>query len=202
MSRVKPAPWTVESSRIEYRDRFLTHRMDRCITERGNVLDPYHVLELRDWCHAVALTEAGELVLVEEYRHAAGCVVRGLPAGTVETGEDPAAAMPRELVEETGYAADTWIPLPSVWANAATQTNRVHGFLALGARPVGGQKLDPGETIEVVLKPAAEALSELLTGTWSTHGLHLAAVLAAREYALARATKDPRLVPLSVSLRW
>ena len=145
---VKPAPWTVETSRVEYTDRFLTHRMDRCLTERGNVLDPYHVLELRDWCHVVALTEAGELVLVEEYRHAAGRVVRGLPAGTVEVGEDPAVAMPRELTEETGYAADTWITLQSTWGNPATQTNRVHSYLALGARPVGGQSLDPGETID------------------------------------------------------
>ena len=136
---IKPGPLTVEASRIEFQDRFLTHRMDRCLTERGNILDPYHVLEMRDWCHVVALTDAGELILVEEYRHAAGRVVRGLPAGTVEVGEDPAEAMPRELAEETGYAAETWIPLPAMWANPATQTNRVHSYLALGARSVGAQ---------------------------------------------------------------
>src|SRR3546814_10019440 len=62
---VRPHPWTVETSRVEYRDRFLTHRMDRCVTERGHVLDPFHIIELRDWCHCVALTEAGEQISEE-----------------------------------------------------------------------------------------------------------------------------------------
>src|SRR3546814_12438406 len=97
---VRPHPWTVETSRVEYRDRFLTHRMDRCVTERGPVLDPFHIIELREWCHCVALTEAGELVLVEEYRHGAGVVLRALPAGPVEAGEDPAAAMAGGLHRE------------------------------------------------------------------------------------------------------
>lgn len=194
---IRPAPWTVETSRVEYTDRFLTHRMDRCLTERGNILDPYHVLDLRDWCHVVALTEAGEVVLVEEYRHAAGRVVRGLPAGTVEAGEDPAVAMPRELTEETGYSADTWITLPSTWGNPATQTNRVHSYLALGARPFGGQSLDPGETIDVVLKPAGEALAELMAGTWVISGLHAAGLMLAHHYARMHAAGDPRLAPLA-----
>ena len=199
---IKPHPWTVESSRVAYSDRFLTHRMDRCVTERGHVLDPFHILEMNDWCHAVALTAAGELVLIEEYRHGCGRVIRGLPAGTVEKGEDPAVAMPRELTEETGHVAETWIRLPTLWANPATQTNRVHNFLALGAHPAGIQDFDPGETIEVVLKPAAEAIAELMTGAWMTHGLHLGAILAAREYALARAASDPRLAPLAAPLAW
>ena len=194
---VKPHPWVVQASRIAYRDRFLTHRMDRCVTERGHVLDPFHVLELNDWCHAVALTDTGELVLVEEYRHASGQVVRGLPAGTVEAGEDPARAMPRELTEETGYVADTWIALPVMWANAATQTNRVHTFLALGARPTGRPDFDPGETIEVVLRPAARAVAELMSGAWTTHGLHAAALLTAREYARSHADGDRRLAALA-----
>lgn len=199
---VKPHPWTVESSRIEYRDRFLTHRMDRCITERGHVLDPFHVIELREWCQCVALTTAGELVLIEEYRHGAGVVVRALPAGTVEPGEDPAAAMPRELTEETCYVADTWIRLPVMWANPALQTNRVHSFLALGAHPAGVQDFDPGETIEVVPKPAAEAIAEMMSGAWLTPAMHAATILAAREYAIAHAAADPRLAPLAAPVRW
>lgn len=199
MTLVKPHPWTVESSRVEYADRFLRHRIDRCITERGQVLDPYHVLELNDWCHAIALTETGELVLVEEYRHASGCVVRGLPAGTVEAGEDPAMAMPRELVEETGYRAPGWLRLPTAWANPATQTNRVHNFLALGATATGTQSFDPGETIEVVTVPVAEAVAALLDGSWQTHGLHVAAILTACQFARRNLEREPRLAPLAAA---
>ena len=194
---IKPAPWTVETSRVEYSDRFLTHRVDRCVTERGNVLDPYHVLELRDWCHVVALTDAGELVMVEEYRHAGGCVVRGLPAGTVEVGEDPAVAMRRELTEETGYIADTWITLPVIWGNPATQTNRVHSYLALGARPGGVRALDPGETIEVIVASAAGAVAATMAGRQMMSSTHVSGLLMAREYARAHVGADPRLGPLA-----
>ena len=180
---VKPARWTVESSRMEFSDRFIRHRMDRCLTERGSVLDPYHVLELNDWCMVVALTVEGDLVLVEEYRHAAGEVVRGLPSGTVEAGEDPARAMPRELMEETGYDGGEWITLPPFWSNPATATNTCHVYLALGVEPTGTQALDPGETISVLAGDPAEALADALAGRWKTNGLHLATLLLAREIA-------------------
>lgn len=197
---VRPRPWTVESSRVEFSDRFLTHRMDRCVTERGNVLDPYHVIELKEWCHAVAVTPAGELVLIEEYRHGGGEVVRGLPAGTVEQGEDPQAAMRRELAEETGYEAASWIALPAMWANPALMTNRAHSYLALDARPTGTRNLDPGETIEVVLRPAGDGFADLMAGRLCMTSLHVAGLLMAREYALAHAAADPRLAPLAAPL--
>lgn len=194
---IKPHPWTVEASRVAFADRFLRHRIDRCVTERGHVIDPYHVLELNDWCNVVALTEAGEMVLVEEYRHASGRVIRGLPSGTVEPGEDPAVAMPRELTEETGHQAADWMRLPTVWANPATQTNRVHGFLALDAVPSAAQDFDPGETIEVVTVPVAEAVAALLDGSWPVQGLHMAAILSACQVARRNLENEPRLAPLA-----
>lgn len=180
---IKPSRWTVESSRMEFSDRFIRHRMDRCITERGNVLDPYHVLELNDWCMVVALTGSGDLVLVEEYRHAAGEIVRGLPSGTVEAGEDPALAMPRELMEETGYGGGAWVTLPPFWSNPATATNTCHVYLAVGVEPTGTQSLDPGETIEVVTADPATMLADVLSGRWKANGLHLTTLLLAREAA-------------------
>ena len=192
----KPAPWKVEGSRIEYSDRFLRHRMDRCVTERGNVLDPYHVIEFNDWCMVVALTEAGDLVLVEEYRHAAGEVVRGLPSGTIEPGEDPAEAMPRELLEETGYEGGQWITLPTFWSNPATANNTCHAYLAVGVTPTGTQKLDEGETIAVVIADPAETLREILDGDRKAHGLHIANLLLARDVARSKFADHPAAAKL------
>ena len=171
--------------------------MDRCVTERGNVVDPYHVLEIKDWCLAVALTIGGDLVLIEEYLHGSGEVVRGLPTGIIEQGEDPKVAITREFAEETGYVADAWIPLPAMWVDPALQTNRAYTYLALDVRPTGAQSLDPGETIEVVVKPVAETFTELMGGAWPTTSLHCASLLMAREYARAHVADDPRLAPLA-----
>ena len=46
----------------------------------------------------------GRIVLVRQYRYAAGKPLLEIPAGTLEKGEDPLECARRELIEETGYA--------------------------------------------------------------------------------------------------
>lgn len=51
----------------------------------------------------VAIDAQERLLLVTQYRHAAGTRLLELPAGTLEPGEDPLHAVERELQEEVGY---------------------------------------------------------------------------------------------------
>ena len=48
------------------------------------------------------MTDAGEIVLVRQYRHAIGRWAWELPAGSLKPGEDPEAAAVRECHEEIG----------------------------------------------------------------------------------------------------
>ena len=45
------------------------------------------------------------VVLLRQFRHAAGGEIWEVPAGKLDRGEDPAACAARELEEETGYRA-------------------------------------------------------------------------------------------------
>ena len=57
----------------------------------------------------IALNESGELLLIEQYRHAQGKIMWEAPAGLMDfADEDPLEAAKRELLEETGYVANTW----------------------------------------------------------------------------------------------
>ena len=58
----------------------------------------------------VAVTEEGELLLVEEYRVPLHARTVGLPAGiSGDEGEESSLqSARRELEEETGYRADSW----------------------------------------------------------------------------------------------
>lgn len=59
----------------------------------------------------LALTDAREIVLVEQFRVALGTRTIELPAGLIgdeTSGEAPALAAARELHEETGYKAAQW----------------------------------------------------------------------------------------------
>lgn len=146
-----PVPWRVVDSELVVADRWIRLRADDCRDAEKSTIAPYYVLEYDEWISVLALDDAGNAVVVEEYRHGAGIVAVGTIGGGVEPGEGPADAALRELREETGYAAGELIELGATWANFGSHTNRVHHFLALGCRTAGEQHLDDSEAITVHL---------------------------------------------------
>ena len=104
----------------------------------------------------VALTRQREVVFVRQYRHAARSRLLELPAGTREPGEAPEATARRELAEETGYRARTLRRLGAFFSAPGFSTEKIHLFRADGVTP-GRPSPEPGEDIEVVRLPLAEA---------------------------------------------
>jgi ADP-ribose pyrophosphatase len=191
------APWQVLESRYSYRDRWLAVRSDTVRVADGTILSPYHTLEFSEWVCVIALTPECEIVLVEQYRHGIERFSVELPSGNQdEPGEDMLVATQRELLEETGHAAEEWHRLGSSTANTARQNNRIHSFLALDARKVAEQTLDPGEMIRVRLGPWTKFLADLAEGRLEIPGLHLAALWQLRMFA--KRMGDPRLVALGL----
>ena len=91
----------------------------------------------------------GNVVVIEEWRQAVGRVNRGLPAGTLEAGEDPATAAHRELAEETGHEAGDIEPLTTVEPANGFADSVFHYFVARGCEPTADQTLDYNESIRV-----------------------------------------------------
>ncbi len=130
-----------------------------------------------DWCNVLAETEAGELVLIWQYRFGSDELSLEVPGGVIDPGEEPAAAARRELREETGYEADTFELVSVVEPNPALQGNRCYTFLARGARATGHTAFDDLEDLETVLVPRAE-LARLIDGGIVTHALVVVALEA------------------------
>ena len=147
-------PWKILESHHIHKNV----RIDKCELPNGMVIDGF-VLEYRDWVTVIALTKQQEMVLVRQYRHGAQKVILELPGGAMDAeDQSPMQAARRELLEETGFASDTFIQIGCVSPNPANQTNLIYSFLALDAEKVGGQHLDSTEDIEVVLKPLDEVI--------------------------------------------
>ncbi len=89
-----------------------------------------------------------DVVLIRNERHSVGETLWELPAGTLEAGEDPAVCAARELEEETGYAAETLLPLGGFYASPGFTTEYLHAFVAVGLTQTE-QSLDETERIEV-----------------------------------------------------
>ncbi|MFQ3580599.1 NUDIX hydrolase [Chloracidobacterium validum] len=99
-----------------------------------------------------------DVLLIRQYRHPAGQVLLEAPAGRLELGEVPEAAARRELLEETGYQAETFTFVTKFYALPGYSTEVLYCFSATGLTP-GAQCLDADEDIRTVRLPLAEALS-------------------------------------------
>ena len=104
----------------------------------------------------VALTAAGEIVLVEQLRHPVGGRTIELPAGIVgddASGEAPETTALRELEEETGFRADTAELLMSGPTAPGLTSERTYMVLARGLERVGSGGGVDGEDIVTHLVP-------------------------------------------------
>ncbi len=72
---------------------------------------------------------------VRQYRHAAATTLLELPAGTLEQWEDPLACAQRELQEEIGMRAESFLPLGEFFLAPGYSTEYMHVFLARDLSP-------------------------------------------------------------------
>lgn len=163
--------WTVLSSEYIHKGPWATLRTDKCQMPDGRIIPAYYVLEYPDWANAVALTEDNKIIMVRQYRHAAGVISLEIPGGVIEKGEAPETGMRRELLEETGYRFDNMELLCKLHANPSTANNTTHCFLATGGKKVQGQHLDEQEQIEVE-EYTIEEVKQLLADNKITQALH------------------------------
>lgn len=103
------------------------------------------------------------ILLIRQYRHAAGKLMLELPAGRIEPGEKLIPAAKRELLEETGYRARRWSRHANYYASPGFLTETMTILLAEGLTQ-GQASPEDDEKIELHMTPLSEVLRLIHAG--------------------------------------
>lgn len=138
------------SSRLIYEGRAVKVRLDTVHTADGRETTR-EIVEHEECVAVVAVDESGEVLLVRQFRKPVEKELLEIPAGGIDPGEDPAAAVRREMREETGYEPQRVERLGGFYAIPGYGTEYLHLYLAteLVYRPLTAEDTGGIEVIRV-----------------------------------------------------
>jgi ADP-ribose pyrophosphatase len=142
----------------------------------GATPELYHAVSQTDYVAIVARTPSGTIPIVRQYRPARESFTWELPAGTLDKDEQPADCCRRELLEETGFPAQTVHALGSYAPCTARLSNQIHTFFVETGPPTNAPAIEAG--IELKLVSPAELGKLILAGEFVLQ-LHIGALLLA-----------------------
>src|SRR5262245_22736496 len=143
--------------------KVLTLNIDTVTLPNGVTID-LEIVRHPGAAAVVPLKDDGTVVLIKQFRHAAGGFIYEIPAGKLHPGEDPLHCAARELEEEIGYSAGRLERLTSIWTAPGFTDEVIHIYEA-SAMTVGRQQLDRDEVLEVLEVSLDEALKMIESGT-------------------------------------
>jgi ADP-ribose pyrophosphatase len=106
----------------------------------------------------VPLDWNGEVLLIKQYRHAAGGFIYEVPAGKLDASEPPEACAARELIEEAGVEAGRIDRLGAILTTPGFTDEVIHLFLARELVRAE-QRLEVDEVLSVERVPLARAIA-------------------------------------------
>jgi 8-oxo-dGTP pyrophosphatase MutT (NUDIX family) len=169
-----PRRWTVLET--EFLQDCAVFSVSRTLSRSPRTGDAhsFYRIDSPDWVNIIPVTSAGDVVMVEQFRHGLDGMTIEIPGGLVDPGETPMEAAGRELLEETGYRAAEIVPLGGANPNPALFGNTLHVFLGRDVEQVAEVRNETTEETEVVVVSPAE-LRRLVRGGAVDHALVIAA---------------------------
>ena len=146
-----------------YTGKVITLNVDTVLLPNGVTVD-LETIRHPGAAAVVPVKDDGTVVLIRQFRHAAGGFIYEIPAGKLSPGEEPLHCASRELEEEVGYRASSFELLSSIFTAPGFADEVIHVYKATGLTK-GRQQLDRDEVLEIVEMPLNQAIERIQDGS-------------------------------------
>jgi ADP-ribose pyrophosphatase len=146
-----------------YTGRVVTLNVDTVKLPNGVTVD-LEIVRHPGAAAVVPMKNDETVILIKQFRHAAGGFIYEIPAGKLHPGEDPLDCAARELEEEIGYTSRFFSHLSSILTGPGFTDEVIHLYQAAQLEK-GVQRLDRDEVLEVVDMSLTEALERIEDGS-------------------------------------
>jgi ADP-ribose pyrophosphatase len=144
-----PDPIIPHQIRKIYEGRIFSLQVESITLPRGGTLDA-DIIRHPGSVVLVPVTDAGQIMLVRQYRHAIGRWAWELPAGSLKPNEDPEHAAVRECHEEIGLIPSRLERLGALFPTPGYCDEEMIFFRASGLRaPAAGETAQPDEDEDI-----------------------------------------------------
>ncbi|NWG87997.1 MAG: NUDIX hydrolase [Hydrogenophilaceae bacterium] len=145
------------SSETVYQGRLLHAKLDRVRLPNGKESSREYLIH-PGAAVIIPVFDNGDILLERQHRYPLRRDFLELPAGKFDPNESELECAQRELLEETGYAADAWQYLATFYPCIGYSDERLVFYRASGLQHVGDDP-DHDEFLEILRVPMAEALA-------------------------------------------
>jgi ADP-ribose pyrophosphatase len=150
------------SSTVAYKGRLFDVEVDE-LEMAGGVIARREIIRHPGAVAMVPVAADGRLLLVTQYRHAAGRRLLEIPAGTLEPGEDPRDCAIRECQEEVGMIPRTIVPMGGLYVAPGYTSEYIHLFVCTDLQE-SALDADDDEDLEVERLSVEHALQLIEAG--------------------------------------
>ncbi len=151
----------VISSEIVYRGKVFSVYREKFATSKG--IAEIEVVRHKGAVAVLPILNNGDIILEKQFRYSVNDFLYEVPAGTLEENEPPEVCAKRELLEETGYQADTLSYITYILMSPGYVDEKIYLYVARVSKKTEA-KLEKDEIIETETHSADEAIKMIKEG--------------------------------------
>jgi ADP-ribose pyrophosphatase len=158
-------PWSLKSRKIAFQQLpWITVELHEIELPSGQTIPEWAWVVTPDFVNVIVVRPDGRVVCFRQDKYAIEGLSMAPVGGYIEPGESPDEAAKREMLEETGYAADEWHFMGKYAADGNRGAGHGYLYLALEAQRVAEIQSDDLERIELHELTMEEFENAVLSG--------------------------------------